>query len=195
MRRRLVLVFILFLAFILFNVSFIVLPPDSSVRLAVTFNTQRASNYLRSKAGDRDEWLTDPQLWPGAVDDTAFLVKTGYGTRHRIPGQLAAFQRTGGMLGYGQRKQGQEQSFIVVGDWTGVNETDNAALGVDVVDAVGMVMGMKSLKGMRSHPRFEKYRTLQAAVQAGDEEEALKTARRYGWELDALKVSASPSSH
>ncbi|KAM0564448.1 hypothetical protein ACHAPJ_000661 [Fusarium lateritium] len=37
------------------------------------------------------------------------------------------------------------------------------------------------------YPRLVKYRSLQARLQAGNEEEALKIGQSYGWELDALK--------
>lgn len=80
------------------------------------------------------------------------------------------------------------RGFLVVGDWTTVNETDARLLGVRVHDAIGMVMETKmGDTRLAEHPRFAKYRSLQGTVAAGDEERAAPLGQAYGWELDALK--------
>jgi len=189
-RRRLGLAALL-LALAL-SVCYLALPPDAGVRLALGFNASRAANYLRGKATGRDAWLRGPARH--RVDlrsEVGYLIKTGYGTRHRVPAQLEALARagsgTGGVLG------DEGRGFLVVGDWTTVNETDSKRMGVEVHDAIRMVMETKIDDAHAEHQRFAKYRTLQGAVAAGDEEKALELGRSYGWELDALKVFRLPT--
>jgi hypothetical protein len=196
LRRRLAsLTVLLFLAT---SVWYIVLPPDSAVRLAVLFNAARLSIQIGEGLGnDRDAWLQQHlhqhQQKIDLEADVGYLVKTGYGTRHRLPAQLEAFSRAGPVLsggldggpaGAGRR---EEQNLVVVGDWTTVNATDAAVLGIRVHDAIRPVMENKVGEKLRGHARFAKYQNLQDAVDAGDEARANELGRDYGWELDALK--------
>ena len=158
------------------------LAPDSTIRLAVHFNTARLLNSIRGGLTNRDKWLQQSAAYPLDLrNDVGYLIKTGYGTRHRVPEQLEAFRTAGDFLGE------EGKSFLVVGDWTSVNETDNELLGVNVYDAVRMVMDEKIPKKHRSHPRFSKYVSLQEAVEHGDETQANHLGKSFGWELDALK--------
>ncbi|KAF4453857.1 glycosyltransferase family 31 [Fusarium austroafricanum] len=179
-RRRLRSIVILLL--ISLFIAYSILPHDSAIRLAFVFNFSRFFNFLRGAATDRDAWLRkSPRYSVDLKNDVGYLIKTGYGTRHRVPEQLAAFEATGGYLG----KEGE--SFLVVGDWTMVNQTDAKLIGVTVHDAIKRVMETKVRGKIDDYPRLVKYRSLQARLQAGDEEEALKIGQSYGWELDALK--------
>ncbi|RMJ15544.1 hypothetical protein BHE90_012885 [Fusarium euwallaceae] len=180
LRRRLKTPFILIIIslFIIYSI----LPHDSAIRLALVFNTSRFFNLLRGATTDRDAWLRAPARY--SVDlstEVGYLIKTGYGTRHRVPDQLAAFASTGGYLG----KEGQ--SFLVVGDWTTVNQTDAALMGVTVHDAIKRVMESKIRGKVEDYPRLVKYRSLQEKLESGDEDEALRIGQSFGWELDALK--------
>lgn len=169
---------------LLLNISYLVLPPDSAIRLAIGFNTSRVFNFLSGSAINRDAWLRRSGKYSVALrSDVGYLIKTGYGTRHRVPAQLEAFAQTGGILG------DEGRSFMVVGDWTTANETDAKLLGVQVHDAIHMMMVENKVeKPMQQHARFLKYRTLQGTVDSGDEAEARKIGQKFGWELDALKV-------
>ncbi|KAF4951102.1 hypothetical protein FGADI_7717 [Fusarium gaditjirri] len=179
-RRRLRSIFILILVFIF--ISYSILPHDSAIRLAFVFNISRFFSFLRGAATNRDAWLwKSPRYAVDLKNEVGYLIKTGYGTRHRVPEQLAAFEATGGFLG----KEGE--SFLVVGDWTTVNQTDAKLIGVTVHDAIKRVMETKIRGKVDDYPRLVKYTSLQAKLQAGDEEEALKIGQSYGWELDALK--------
>lgn len=181
LRRRLVSLVVV--SFFVLNIWYLILPPDSAVRLAVHFNAARLSNLFREVVADRDAWLRAPaQHHIDLGADVGYLIKTGYGTRHRVAAQLKAFSLAGDLLGDDGRR------FIVVGDWTTVNATDAKLLGVPVHDAIRPVMEGKVGKDLRSHPRFIKYQGLQEAVDAGDEAEANQLGKDYGWELDALKV-------
>ncbi|KAH7328885.1 family 31 glycosyltransferase [Stachybotrys elegans] len=160
----------------------LVLPGDSSIRLAFHFNAARLSNWVRDATSDRDAWLREPASYPVNLrDDVGYLIKTGYGTRHRIPAQQEAFALTGGILG------AEGRSFMVVGDWTTANDTDARMLGVDVHDAIRLVMESDIGARMQDHHRFRKYRTLQEAVDVQDEAKAERLGQSFGWELDALK--------
>ncbi|KAH7269802.1 uncharacterized protein BKA55DRAFT_532432 [Fusarium redolens] len=179
-RRRLrsILILILISTFIIYSI----LPHDSAIRLAFVFNISRFFNFLRGAATNRDAWLwKSPRYAVDLKNEVGYLIKTGYGTRHRVPEQLAAFEATGGFLG----KEGE--SFLVVGDWTTVNHTDAKLIGVTVHDAIKRVVETKIRGKVDDYPRLVKYRRLQAKLQVGDEEEALKIGQSYGWELDALK--------
>jgi hypothetical protein len=178
-RLRSVVILLLISTFIIYSI----LPHDSAIRLALVFNVSRFFNFLRGTATDKDAWLwKSPRYTVDLKKDVGYLIKTGYGTRHRVAEQIAAFEATGGYLG----KEGE--SFLVVGDWTTVNQTDADLIGVTVHDAIKRVMETKIRGKVDGYPRLVKYRSLQASLQAGDEDGALKIGQRYGWELDALKV-------
>ena len=180
-RRRLKLLFISIL--VALALIYIILPPDSALRLALVFNLSRFFNLIRGAATDRDAWLKRPGVYPIDLrNDVGYLIKTGYGTRHRVPDQLEAFAQTGDFLGT------EGKSFLVVGDWTTVNETDAKVIGVPVHDAIKKIIDTKIDKKTGDHPRFLKYMKLQALIEAGDEKRANHVGGSFGWELDALKV-------
>ncbi|TQW10581.1 hypothetical protein V2A60_005190 [Cordyceps javanica] len=183
LRKRLLHMAILGL--VCLSVSYIILPPDSSVRLALRFNAARASAAVRGATEDRDAWLRQPARYELDLrQDVGYLIKTGYGTRHRVPLQLAALQGS-----YGDGLLGKEgKDYIVVGDWTTVDEKDAKAIGVPVHDVLKTVREYGD-GDWRAHHRFKKYQTLQSAILAGDEETALGIGRSVGWELDALKFA------
>lgn len=181
-RRRLMDLGIL--ALIVLAVVYIFLPPDSPIRLALRFNASRASNAVLDAAHDRDAWLRKPP--PYDIDlpnEVGYLVKTGYGTRHRVPLQVKALKEDAGILGE------EDKSFIVVGDWTTVNETDAEVIGVPVHDALRIVRDVGVDKKLRQHKRLQKYGLLEMAIKEEDEDAALSLGKSVGWELDALKVS------
>lgn len=117
------------------------------------------------------------------ASEVGYLIKTGYGTRYRLREQLDAFAVKGGVLG------DEGRDFLVVGDFGSEGEGKGEDLGASVVDAVGLVMGSEVGREFGEHVRFGKYRGLRAAVERGDEERAGELGKKFGWELDALKVS------
>ena len=179
-RRRLILFFAGF--FLTLHTTYLLLPHDSHIRLSINFNTSRFWNAIRASTTDRDAWLRQsPAPHPLSLrDDVGYLIKTGYGTRHRLPALIEAFARTGDILG------DEHQSFIVVGDWTPTNQTVDGL--PTVYNAVDMLMETKLDPSLRDHPRLPKYRSLQEAIDSGDENQANELGREFGWELDALKV-------
>lgn len=179
--RRLVLSILL--PFTFFSILYIGLPLDSPFRLAVSFNAARVTNSVLQTVSDNDAWLhTLPLDSLDLRTEVGYLIKTGYGTRHRVPLQLEAYRGSGDILG----KEGD--NFIVVGDWTTVNDTDAKAIGVPVHDALKVLWDKDNLRSRRQHASFRKYKSLQTAIRAGDERKALEIGQKVGWELDVLKV-------
>lgn len=179
-RRRLSTFVVAFV--IVFGLWNFVLFPDSTVRLALHFNASRLYNTLRASTINKDGWLWKPGQYPIDLrSDVGYLIKTGYGTRDRIPGQIEAFKAAGDFLGK------ENEGFIVVGDWTTVNKTDAKRLGVEVHDAIKIFMDTKIDYSLRNHHRLQKYGGLQRSIESGDEDWALHIGQTFGWELDALK--------
>ncbi|KAG8421030.1 hypothetical protein J3459_003945 [Metarhizium acridum] len=179
-RRRRRLTPLAVMALVVLTVLFITLPPDSPAVLAVVFNSARLRSALLP--GDRDAWLSERARYPvHLASEVGCLIKTGYGTRHRVREQLGAFAVKGGVLG------DEGRDYLVVGDWEAANGTAGGDLGAAVVDAVGLVMRDERVRDSADHVRFGKYRSLRAAVEAGDELRAGELGAKFGWELDALK--------
>ncbi|KAG6012380.1 hypothetical protein E4U43_007816 [Claviceps pusilla] len=201
---------------------YLVLPPESPVVLALHFNAWRVRHALGLEG--MASWTEDGGGGQGRggggggkypvhiPSEVGCLIKTGYGTRHRVREQLRAFAVQGGLLG------DEGRDFLVVGDWAykrggskpdgrherrsskqdgqgqeaeqekePQKETDKD-LGVEQIhDVVGLVMDSDMGRAWAEHDRFGKYRSLRGAVDAGDEAKAEHLGRKYGWELDALK--------
>ncbi|GAB0134489.1 hypothetical protein EsDP_00002857 [Epichloe bromicola] len=176
-RRRVSPAFVLVI--LLLTVWYIVLPPDSAVVLAVNFNAWRVRAALG--AGDGDAWLRGQGMYPVHMpSEVGCLIKTGYGTRRRVKEQLEAFAAKGGVLG------DEGRDFLVVGDWTGGGKEEDLGP-AEIHDAIRLVMESGVGREHAEHHRFGKYRSLQGAVDAGDDERAEELGMRFGWELDALK--------
>lgn len=178
-RRRFILLFTSL--FITLSTTFLLLPPTSPIRLSINFNASRLFNSLRASVTDRDAWLyQQPPLYPlNLRDEVGYLVKTGYGTRHRVPALMKAFSHSGNI-------PSDEKNFIVVGDWTPNNQTDDGL--PFVFNVVNTMMKPKVDPSLQGHPRLAKYRSLQEAINSADEEKAMEIGQEFGWELDALKV-------
>lgn len=93
---------------------------------------------------------------------------------------MKAFSHSGNIL------REEERNFLVVGDWTPTNQTDE---GLPIVyNVINTMMKTKVDPSLQGHPRFAKYRSLQEAVDLDDEDKATEIGQEFGWELDALKV-------
>ncbi|KAG5978124.1 hypothetical protein E4U55_006366 [Claviceps digitariae] len=179
---------------------YLVQPPDSPVVLALHFNAWRVRRALGLDGVTL--WADDGGGGGGGggkypvhiPSEVGCLIKTGYGTRHRVREQLRALAVEGGVLG------DEGRDFLVVGDWSHKGrerrgedeeteeEEEQQDLGVkEIHDVVGLVMDSDVGRAWAEHNRFGKYRSLRGAVDAGDEAKAEHLGRKYGWELDALK--------
>lgn len=179
-RRRFILVFASL--FISLSATYLLLPPGSPIKLSINFNTSRLLNSLRASTTNRDAWLDQrPAPYPLSLrEDVGYIIKTGYGTRHRVPALINAFSHSGDLLGE------EDSNFIVVGDWTATNETVHGS--PSVYNVVNLMMETRVGPSLQDHPRFGKYRSLQEAIDSADEVKASELGQRFGWELDALKV-------
>ncbi|WYZ42769.1 hypothetical protein EsH8_VI_000468 [Colletotrichum jinshuiense] len=173
-KRLVVLVF--FSLLVGSTILFLILPYNNAFVLALRFNVASLRNWLRGSGTDKDAWLYEPARYP--IDfrtDVGLLIKTGYGTRHRLAAQLEAFDLTAE----------DADAFVVVGDWT---PPGNGTLaGVEVHDAVGGVMAMPEMRSHQDAPKFKEYLSLKEAVGRGDDAKATEIGKSFGWDLDALK--------
>lgn len=117
--------------------------------------------------------------------DVLVILKTGYGTRHRVPAWLDAL-----------RDGNEFRDLLVIADYEGRGEEfdweEEAGGGKKTLQAHDMVkrsLEHKSLRSREGHGRAGKYKRLSEAIKGGDEERAIKLSREFGWELDALKVN------
>ncbi|KAK8091357.1 hypothetical protein PG994_000862 [Apiospora phragmitis] len=161
----------------------VLLPNDHFLRLWARFNL---STII-------DPTLTTSQFYgtplPYPVDlnqDVALLVKSGYGTRHRLRGWLDLIQR--GL---------HFDKFLFVADF----DTDDLAM----VDAKGepvivhnvanmtmhRVMNQLNFEAQKRYPRIEKYTTLEGALKHEYNTIAEKVALEFGWEMDTIKFIPS----
>ncbi|KAL9484773.1 hypothetical protein ACSS6W_003562 [Trichoderma asperelloides] len=177
-RRRFILLFTSL--FITLSATYLLLPPSSPIKLSVNFNASRFLNSLHASTTNRDAWLDQrPEPYPLSLrEDIGYIIKTGYGTRHRVPALINAFSRSGDILGE------ENSGFIVTGDWTAANKTVDGSPSVHNV--VDLMMETKVGQSLRDHPRFGKYRSLQEAIDSSDEDKASELGQSFGWELDAL---------
>lgn len=175
LRRQLLMVVIGLVTFLVF---LWLQAPDSRVRLAFNFHAGRAAKSVReASTSDKDAWLRRPGLYEiDLADDNMYLIKTGYGTRKRVPVMVKAYADSGAMLGY--------DGYIISGDWDGIRG-DNIEDGLERFWELAKHFKIDT----ENHHRRHKYDELASAIKAGEEEKALSLGKKNGWELDALKVS------
>ncbi|OLN97198.1 hypothetical protein CCHL11_02176 [Colletotrichum chlorophyti] len=173
-KRILVLVFFTFL--IENALLFLILPYDNPIVLAIRFNFAGLRNWFRGSGTEKDAWLYEPAKYPiDFRNDVGLLIKTGYGTRHRLAAQLEAFGLSAE----------DTDAFVVVGDWT---PPENGTLaGVEVYDAVGAVMALPQMRAHQDAPKLREYWSLKQAIDKGDETKAMEICKSFGWDLDGLK--------
>lgn len=166
------------LALAVFLFLWLVLPYDNTVRLAVRFNVQRLRAAWFGRPSER--WVYAPPEFPVNVgEDLVVILKTGYGTRDRVPVWFEALS------------EGSEfRDILVIADYASQSGGHFPYRGqlLPVHDMVRRSLELPVLSGHASHPRALKYGQLAEAVASGDDALALKLSRSFGWELDALKV-------
>ncbi|KIH86293.1 hypothetical protein SPBR_08305 [Sporothrix brasiliensis 5110] len=116
---------------------------------------------------------------PALYDDVGVILKTGYGTQHRVSAQIEAL---------GLRPHTVDgNNMIVIGDWAGEVVYGDKGEQIFVHDVIAPVLDSGILGSRANCARAEKYRALAAAVHAGDDVEAMRISKSDGWELDAMK--------
>ncbi|KAH8905208.1 hypothetical protein BR93DRAFT_881329 [Coniochaeta sp. PMI_546] len=150
------------------------LPYDAKFRLWL--NMRARESMWTPRASDL-KWLSKPAAYP--VDwkrDVGIIMKSGFGTQHRIPAWLEAVREVGDLVFIADfaTKPGEHYS------------KDGRQLPVH--DAVGTLFGQGVFSGSDlEQPRAEKYRNMSAAIARGDADAAKEMSKKFGWELDAMK--------
>ncbi|KAH8645426.1 hypothetical protein BX600DRAFT_391294 [Xylariales sp. PMI_506] len=152
----------------------------------VWFRTQYYNICRRSPAAHK-LIPSDPSYYLNLSEDVGLIVKTGYGTRERVPGQLQ-------WIGDGPRFR----DMIVIGDYASTVEGDDFSYRgtrLQVHDAVAVTMqsvtrGLSpqdALAMIRSSGQLLNYTSFHVARAKNDSGVALSISQEFGWKLDALK--------
>src|SRR4051812_9633071 len=72
--------------------AFVSLPHDNSLWLALRFNFGRLRGYMHSFSTDGSQPDLSARFAANTTEDVGIIIKTGYGTRHRLPGALEALE-------------------------------------------------------------------------------------------------------
>ncbi|KAM7218907.1 hypothetical protein V8F06_005643 [Rhypophila decipiens] len=164
----------------------LLLPYDNTLRLATRWGIQSLQSvFLPRRPSER--WIYDnPPAHPVKFgSETLVIVKTGYGTRHRVDSWFEALSPGG------KGTAEPLNTFLLIADFAS-NDTSHIYYQDQVLPIHDVVQTTVShhhvvLDHKSSHARVQKYRQLQRAISSGDDELALELARTSGWELDALK--------
>jgi hypothetical protein len=169
---------LLSLGLAVFVFLWLVLPYDNAVRLAFRWNAKRLRAALLPRPSER--WVySHPEHPIDLGQDVVVIVKTGYGTRERVPAWLDALSSLN-----------EFKDILVIADSEGdiaFTDEHHEQGQLHVHDAVGYSLRLH-LRAYGDHPRVAQYNQLAEAIYKGDEVLALEHCRSFGWELDAMKV-------
>ncbi|KAI8954436.1 family 31 glycosyltransferase [Xylaria longipes] len=170
--------------FISFFVIYVTSPYDSSLRAFLRFQHSVAVDYYQSQRPS-DGWLYRKQHYPIDPDnDIGIIIKTGYGTKYRMPFALRALSNESFFPDIVV-----VQDFPVIPEQKHYNLTNGKTVGkgMDIIDILGWNLDRGALKGREHLERFYKYRNLRDAVEAEEWVLSEGLGRTIGWELDAMK--------
>ncbi|KAI1433296.1 family 31 glycosyltransferase [Xylaria sp. CBS 124048] len=153
---------------------------DSSLRAFFRFQSNVVANYYQNQRPS-DSWLYKKPRYPIDPDnDIGLIIKTGYGTKHRLPVALGALSN-----------ESFFPDIIVVQDFPPIPEQMHYRLTngkhVPVIDVLGWNLERGALKGREHLERIFKYRNLADAIEAEEWALADGLGKAFGWELDAMK--------
>jgi hypothetical protein len=177
-RPRVLLLTTLIFAFML--VAYLLTPYDSSFRAFYRFHRNTVQGHL----GNQHAWMKSAAQYPVDIkQDVGIIIKTGYGTRQRVPKLLAALA---------------DEDFIadtvIVQDYptgleAGYTWPDGDA--VPTIDAIGWLIQNELLREQEQSERLSKYHSVVEAIHGQGLARTEELARTVGWELDAMKVMCS----
>ncbi|ORY62461.1 uncharacterized protein BCR38DRAFT_395395 [Pseudomassariella vexata] len=174
-RSRLQLVLCVSVLFIFYLLT----PYDSQIRSFLRFQHNIVDDYIQHNHPS-DRWLFKPQRYPiDPNQDIGIIVKTGYGTRDRVPQVLAALGNETFM-----------SDMLVVQDYPLLrrqNYTLPNGKSVPSVDIIGWMLENKMLAGKERVERVTKYEHLADAIEAEEWFVSDGLSKAIGWELDAMK--------
>lgn len=167
--------------FISLFVIYVTSPYDGSLRAFFRFQHSVVTDYYQSQRPS-DGWLYRKQHYPiDPNNDIGLIVKTGYGTKHRMPLALRALSN-----------ESFFPDIVVVQDFPVIPEQKYYNLtngkGMEVVDILGWNLERGALKGREHLERIYKYTNLADAVEAEEWVLSEGLGKTIGWELDAMKV-------
>ncbi|ERS97522.1 hypothetical protein HMPREF1624_05691 [Sporothrix schenckii ATCC 58251] len=171
---------------------YFMLPLDSHTRLVV----RRLFHTPLQRTFSRQQLLATPPPYPvDLATDVVLVIKTGYGTRARLPGTLA-FLDGGNRTSTSSVPEGPLFSnILLVGDFVTQQGQHYRCNGEELPmnDVVGMTISLAGPqpKDKEPAPKVGFYHDLQNAILAADEEAAMALSKKFGWELDALKFISS----
>lgn len=161
-------------------VVYVISPYDSKFRSAMRWQGTVATDYVQHKYPS-DKWLYKEQKYPiDPSQDIAIILKTGFGTRNRIPNVLAAFGN-----------ETLDSEIVIVQDYPIIPRQPHVSSkgsNVPTVDIIGWMVDNNKLAGHAKSERLMKYEHLSDAIEDEDYFMADTLAKGYGWELDAMKV-------
>ncbi|KAM7206538.1 hypothetical protein V8F20_002664 [Naviculisporaceae sp. PSN 640] len=164
----------------------LILPYDNTIRQATRWTLQNIQSiFLPLRSSEKWVFANPPTYPVSLTTDTLVIVKTGYGTRHRLNPWFEA-------LSIGNNNTAASlHDFLIIADFATNPKThiqfQNQTLPVYDVVSETIFNREVLLHHESSHPRFKKYRQLQGAISSGDSDLAMKLSKSMGWELDALK--------
>lgn len=164
-------------AFILYACIITILPYDNKHRVGVLHQLNRLTSAAPKSV---DKWLTQTPapLWTNWKEDVGIIVKSGYGTQHRMPAWLAGARNA-------------DNDIVLIADFaTGPGEQLlHRGRKLPVYDVIGNMVEQGALtSGDLGLERVKKYLKMAEAIKAGYLEQAKELSKSFGWELDAMKV-------
>lgn len=168
-------------------VVYLLTPYDSDVRSALRFQKTIVANYIQHKYPS-DKWLLGAQKYPiDPLRDVGVVIKTGYGTRRRVPQMLNAYY-----------KEEFAGDMVIVQDYPVADNEKNYTLPdgkkVPALDIIGWMLEKKLLAGKENLERISKYKHLAEAIEGEEWFLSEELSKEIGWELDAMKVGATQES-
>ncbi|KXJ91765.1 hypothetical protein Micbo1qcDRAFT_57705 [Microdochium bolleyi] len=159
-------------------------PYDSAIRSFFRFHYNVIEDHVQERHPN-DAWLFKEQRYPvNPAKDIGIIVKTGYGTRDRVPRAL-----------YALANETLFTDVIVTQDFPASSSPKHQhtlnGKTVPVIDIVGWNLERGALAGAEHMERLSKYKHLASAVEAEEWQLADGLGKSMGWELDALKFLSS----
>ena len=166
---------------LLFLILLLLLPHDNPI-------SPRAAIVSALPALFEKRWwlINKPGAYP--VDftrDVAVLVKSGIGTKERIPSWLQAHEHM------------ELSDLLLIGDFATLpgQEYQYHDQRLPVHDVLGWMIGKGHMDEDLDHPRLQKYYNLTRAIAREDVDAAREMSGSFGWELDAMKVLKPSTAH
>ncbi|KAL1866370.1 hypothetical protein VTK73DRAFT_4748 [Phialemonium thermophilum] len=123
------------------------------------------------------DWpFQQPRFDINPSSDICIILKTGFGTRERVPAWLEALPR---------RLSGAD--IVLIGDFHAKRPFNTNERDLPLVNIVSWMLERRYVPEDLTSTRLEQYSELTTAIANGDEGRASELSKSFGWELDAMK--------